>query len=497
MSGLVWVSASLCATDRGVACRPGSNGKSLWARITEAGDTRGASHRAREHEISQFSLLDTWNKLPQPSMKTKKRKASAEALESSAHKPHHSSSAAEPLCSSSVFWRKICPDLHVGDSEFLRACHPLDLPASKLARLRAQLIADGFITLTPDELPWASSLEAMRKGVRRLTRRGWPASMLLVYDEAWAMAHQLSSLMQHVSGCANSLDTLAWSVTPALGQAGFAPHRDRQPPNVPRSFRPDGTPRYCTCWIALSHATPDNSCMHMVPRGYDPGYDAGDDHSPDAEDPLMRVFRSSDEAVQAVRACPLRAGGAVIFSHRTMHWGSKGASDCTKSRVSISFGHSDYAFEEPYFAAPHKQLPFPPVALRVALAAGQLINYHERFNFDLPLLRRLGATFRARKAAFSSGYAEKTAAEFMAACHDLQQRQATSRSSKQRQSSASSSRHERDVALEEPMDEEVANAALDDALDAMLDAQVSASGNLYDDFDDYCDRDSDDDDDAA
>ena len=31
----------------------------------------------------------------------------------------------------------------------------------------------------------------------------------------------------------------------------------------------------------------------------------------------------------------------------------------------------------------------------------------------MPLLRRLGATFRARKAAFTREYAEKVAAEFM------------------------------------------------------------------------------------
>ena len=100
------------------------------------------------------------------------------------------------------------------------------------------------------------AVRAMRIAVRRLIKRGWPASLLLVYDEAWVMAHQLAALMAAVSGgCANSLDTLAWSVTPALGQAGFAPHRDRQPADVPGSFRADGTPKYATCWVALSEAS--------------------------------------------------------------------------------------------------------------------------------------------------------------------------------------------------------------------------------------------------
>jgi len=159
--------------------------------------------------------------------------------------------------------------------------------------------------------------------------------MLLIFDEAWAMAHQLSTIMRAVSGNVNSLDTLAWSITPSIGQAGFAPHRDRQPADVKGSFRADGTPKYATCWVALSEASVDSSCLYIVPRGVDKGYDEGDDHAADAEDPLITTLRS-DAAVQAVRACPLKPGGCVIFSHRVMHWGSSGRSDCQRARVSIS-----------------------------------------------------------------------------------------------------------------------------------------------------------------
>ena len=41
----------------------------------------------------------------------------------------------------------------------------------------------------------------------------------------------------------------------------------------------------------------------------------------------------------------------------------------------------------------------------------------------MPLLRRLGATFRARKAAFTREYAEKVAAEFKDAIDDRQRTQ--------------------------------------------------------------------------
>ena len=285
--------------------------------------------------------------------------------------------------------------------------------------------------------------------------------MILVYDEVWVMAHQIAEIMRTVSGgCTNSQDALAWSITPSLNQAGFAPHRDRQPVDVRGSFRADGSPRYCTCWIALSNASTDNSCLYLIPREHDPGYDAGDDHRIDAEDPLASIFKR-DVAVQSVRACPLPPGGALLFSHRAMHWGSSGRPDCSRPRVSLSFGHSDPTFEAPYFARPFEQLPFPHPRVRIALASAQLIAYHERFDFGIALLRRFGATFFARKSSFSKEYAEKIAAEFKAAVDDRK---------------ASNTDHASEDSDSDP------DAALDDALDAMLDAQMSAKENLYDDF---------------
>ena len=417
------------------------------------------------------------------------------------------------------YWRRIAPGLHVNDSDFIARAlaTPPELSPVVVERCKAQLQSDGFFTLPPESLPWSGlSFKAMRLAVRQLQRRGWPATLLLAYDEVWAMAHQLSHLMAAVSGgCANSLDMLAWSITPSLGQSGFAPHRDRQPADVAASFRPDGTAKYTTVWVALSEATPENSCLYLVPRQHDPGYADGDDHSPEAEDPLIRVLRS-DAAVQAVRACPLRPGGAVIFTHRAMHWGSKGQLQCTKARVSISFGHSDPTFEAPFFRQPARALPIPKLSLRVALAAAQLINYHERFVFDMVMLRRFGATYRAHVDDFTAEYAQKTAAEFMAAFHDRSTQQGGAAAprgrapppppSKRRMArhgeaakpatvarahrggAAAAAEYDDDDDDDDDVDDDDdddADGALEDALDAMLDAQGEAADNLYDDFDDW------------
>lgn len=138
------------------------------------------------------------------------------------------------------YWRRIAPGLHVADPAFLASFEPLTLPSPRVEQLRSQLVSEGFFTLSPEEMAWQASLPRMRRGVRRLVALGWPASLIMMYDEVWGMARQMGGLMEAVCGCVNTLDTLAWMVEPSLGQSGFAPHRDRQPADVPASFSPDG-----------------------------------------------------------------------------------------------------------------------------------------------------------------------------------------------------------------------------------------------------------------
>mmetsp|Transcript_5639 Transcript_5639/g.17346 ORF Transcript_5639/g.17346 Transcript_5639/m.17346 type:complete len:569 (+) Transcript_5639:195-1901(+) len=388
---------------------------------------------------------------------------------------------------------------------------------SRLSELRTQIKRDGFFTLGPSELcADPSVLHALRLGAKRLKARGWPATMLLLYDEMWLLLTHISRIMKAVTGCAPSFDTLAWNIDPSEGQAGFAPHRDRQPADVPGSFRADGSAKYVTLWLALTPATTTNSCMHIIPRQHDPGYDAGDDHSPDAPDPLQLALRS-DAAIQAIRACPLPPGGCLIFTHRAMHWGSRGCDYNTSGpRISVSFGCSDPSFEAPYLAKPEALLPLPPVAARAALAAAQLINYHERFEFSSRMLRLLGRIFRrfgAAKGYLTQEYVAKTAAEYKDACEDRARSEAarrstndrghgltslatrsTSRSAKRaRVTSARTLRRGAKCGVNDDAvhggDDSSADDALDEALDAMLDAQMAAEGNLYDDFDEaYSDQ---------
>ena len=44
-------------------------------------------------------------------------------------------------------------------------------------------------------------------------------------------------------------------VDPRRGDAGFSPHRDRQPDDAAGSSRADGTPMYSTVWIPFTGAS--------------------------------------------------------------------------------------------------------------------------------------------------------------------------------------------------------------------------------------------------
>ena len=104
--------------------------------------------------------------------------------------------------------------------------------------MRSRLVDDGYFTTAPaGQLAELVSLPAVRAGMSRIVAAGWPATMILLYDEAWAITLHFASLVGALSGNEMSFDMLAWLVAPARGEAGFAPHRDRQPSDVRASFR--------------------------------------------------------------------------------------------------------------------------------------------------------------------------------------------------------------------------------------------------------------------
>eukprot|EP00656_Telonema_subtile_P021073 TRINITY_DN22117_c0_g1_i1.p1 TRINITY_DN22117_c0_g1~~TRINITY_DN22117_c0_g1_i1.p1 ORF type:complete len:212 (+),score=27.63 TRINITY_DN22117_c0_g1_i1:168-803(+) len=151
--------------------------------------------------------------------------------------------------------------------------------------------------------------------------------------------------------------------------AGWAPHRDRMSnADAMNGFRENGVPKYNTCWVPLSDATVDNSCLMILPKGSDSGY-----HGDQNPDDVFRSVFGDGAALQSVRALPCPQGSLVSFSHRTLHWGSHPTSLGHPARIALSFACSEDAFEAPYFD--RSMLPLPPFDVRLGLVCGQLLLY--------------------------------------------------------------------------------------------------------------------------
>jgi len=192
------------------------------------------------------------------------------------------------------------------------------------------------------------------------------------------------------------------------------------PKSVRKTFHTqnDGTllAKYTTCWLAVSEASPDNSCLNFLPQQYDPGYLAGD--VPD-EDPMLRAFGAGKETFQHIRSVPLPPGGCAFHTHRIIHWGSaakprpqSNSSPSPRLAMSCAFSASD--FEPPYLTSPggagdksqSGRALISKLDLRLALAGAQVLNYGDRWIEQLSphLVASCYKLFVAQESRFITTY---------------------------------------------------------------------------------------------
>ena len=156
---------------------------------------------------------------------------------------------------SSEYWRRICPQLSVGGvglsgggaAAAQTPPSPLAVSDDDLHTLHKLLDVEGYFTLPPHCMPWGAGLmEKLAVGVVQLMQCGWSPAFICMYDEAWWDCNAVDEMMQKVTGGnRNNMDFLAWYIDPGAPvsdggtgpAAGFAPHRDRQPRDIPASFR--------------------------------------------------------------------------------------------------------------------------------------------------------------------------------------------------------------------------------------------------------------------
>jgi len=328
-----------------------------------------------------------------------------------------------------LIWKEICPGLN-GKT--------LVAPNTQIeVKKRKEKLTHQGYALVDDSL----DVKLIREGIEALHNRKLPATFILMFDETWQLALQSKRILEKASHKKNvfNYDLLAFYVPE--GGSGFSPHRDRQPDNASLSFHPDQQAKFLTHWIALSDANPENSCLYVIPKSYDPGYTTGDvtadgSTSSSNADPLYRAL-STKESFQHIRCLPRKAGQSILFTHRIIHWGSQGddvgrcgySNDDTSSnispRIAISFVCSDPDYESPilvnhtkYFddtenSENNDSLRIPPLHIRLLLVCAQLLIYYQRFDLDKSVIKACYNYCKHYEEELTEIYRRKVYVEFV------------------------------------------------------------------------------------
>jgi hypothetical protein len=381
--------------------------------------------------------------------------------------------------SSVEFWRELCKDLTITDVDFSVDDEDGKLPPKSNdadSQPRMRLVEDGYALLdsVDGEQKFKDLTLKLKDGITSLHARKIPATFILLCDETWEYARFAKTIMKDSTHSSNffNFDVLAWHIDPKENVAGFSPHRDRQPDVTSSSFHEDDQAKYVTLWTALSPATPENSCLYIIPKQCDPGYLAGDED----EDPLRRAL-STKESYQHIRALPRESGQSVLFTHRILHWGSRGnPKTCKEPRVAISFVCSDPSFERPYVNPNYFEGErIPPFRIRLLLVCAQLLIYYQRFDLPKSCIRACYEYCKEHEAELDPTYRAKVGVEFVKAMTEV------TMSSDANGGFGNTGDDEDDAVLDE-----------------MLEAEQLGYGEFQDDYDemDPQDQDNDDEDDS-
>jgi hypothetical protein len=93
----------------------------------------------------------------------------------------------------------------------------------------------------------------------------------LVYDVFYEAFAHFDGILAGILGCGYQLIPNFWvyHIGTSDQVKGFEPHRDAE---YVETIGLDGMPTVLTLWVAVTDATPLNSCMYVVPRNRDPQY---------------------------------------------------------------------------------------------------------------------------------------------------------------------------------------------------------------------------------
>tara|TARA_Y100000588_G_scaffold177714_1_gene191710 strand:+ start:3612 stop:4478 length:867 start_codon:yes stop_codon:yes gene_type:complete len=211
-----------------------------------------------------------------------------------------------------LLFRETNPNLSLTNNQ-TRAC-----PVQR----RAQFKLDGYFREINALKKFSMEISEMVRFLNHLVRENYSPAFLFSTEASWFLFLSLVDLFEEtLEAQVGWIPAFwAWHVDPRKKQSGWDVHRDR--PGT--SLFDNGNPKSISCWIPLTDASPDNGCMHVIPKQYDKSYGV----TPDKDAQI--------EGLQVIRALPGLPGDVFIWDQTLLHWGGRSSEFCKDPRLSLS-----------------------------------------------------------------------------------------------------------------------------------------------------------------
>jgi len=144
---------------------------------------------------------------------------------------------------SAEFWRRMAPELTISDAQPRGAISRQSDLANKE---KMALVNEGFLHL--EQPGFDADFALLATVVKRIVTAGLPPAFIGVYDETWALAGQLSEVMNVLFGGKAMMVPNFSASFGANGEQGVPAHRRRPRQGV---FA-DGRPKSASVWVPIS-----------------------------------------------------------------------------------------------------------------------------------------------------------------------------------------------------------------------------------------------------
>ena len=225
------------------------------------------------------------------------------------------------------YWRSLNPQSSITENPFPAGATPYEVSDDMDIHLD-QLKREGYFQTSPivpetDRTRLISIIETM-------VGKDLLSTYALLYDDFYHVAAKLAGVLTPILGNGFQLvpdEFEAYFIDTDDGESGSGPHRDSL--RSAKAFAADGMPTLVNIWVALTDATPLNSCMYVLPGHLDPDY------------PRPREQRGGEQnlheiQLQDVRSLPVKAGSVICWSSSLLHWGGRSSRFAAGPRMSFA-----------------------------------------------------------------------------------------------------------------------------------------------------------------